>query len=253
MYLLKYKELIKNLVMSDLKTKYANSVMGFAWSMLTPLLMMIIMYFVFNNVFRSTQEHYALYLLIGITGWRFFANGTSTAMSSIIGKSSLVTKIYIPREILTLSVVLSAFISSFLEFLVLIPLLLILGATFSLTIFLFPIVQVIYFMIIYGLALVLASLYVYHRDLGHMWEVILQIGFFLSPVVYPISLIPDTYIFYYRLNPITRVIEMYRDVLLFDSIPGFIDFGITIVSGIILLAFGSWLFKRLSRRFAENI
>lgn len=239
--------------MSDLKTKYANSVMGFAWSMLTPLLMMIIMYFVFNNVFRSTQEHYALYLLIGITGWRFFANGTSTAMSSIIGKSSLVTKIYIPREILTLSVVLSAFISSFLEFLVLIPLLLILGATFSLTIFLFPIVQVIYFMIIYGLALVLASLYVYHRDLGHMWEVILQIGFFLSPVVYPISLIPDTYIFYYRLNPITRVIEMYRDVLLFDSIPGFIDFGITIVSGIILLAFGSWLFKRLSRRFAENI
>ncbi|MFA4956995.1 MAG: ABC transporter permease [Candidatus Methanoperedens sp.] len=253
MYILKYKELIKNLVISDLKTKYANSVMGFAWSMLTPLLMMLIMYFVFNNVFRFTQEHYALYLLIGITGWRFFANGTSTAMSSITGKSSLVTKIYIPREILTLSVVISAFISSFLEFLVLIPLLLIFGATFSLTILLFPVLQVIYFMMIYGLGLMLASLYVYHRDLGHIWEVILQIGFFLSPIVYPVSLIPETYKFYYMLNPITRLIEMYRDVLLFDSIPGIIDFGFTIVSGIILFVFGSWLFKRLSRRFAENI
>lgn len=253
MYIFKYKELIKNLVMSDLKAKYANSVMGFAWSMLTPLLMMLIMYFVFNNVFRFTQEHYALYLLIGITGWRFFANGTSTAMVSITGKSSLVTKIYIPREILTLSVVISAFISSFLEFLVLIPLLLIFGATFSLKILLFPFLQIIYFMIIYGLALMLASLYVYHRDLGHIWEVILQIGFFLSPIVYPVSLIPETYKFYYMLNPITRLIEMYRDVLLFDSIPGFIDFGLTIVSGIILFVFGSWLFKRLSRRFAENI
>jgi lipopolysaccharide transport system permease protein len=253
MYILKYKELIKNLVVSDLKTKYANSVMGFAWSMLTPLLMMLIMYFVFSNVFRVTQEHYALYLLIGITGWRFFANGTSTAMVSIIGKSSLVTKIYIPREILTLSVVISAFISSFLEFFVLIPLLLIFGARFSLTIFLLPVLQVIYFMIIYGLALILASLYVYHRDLGHIWEVILQIGFFMSPIVYPVSLIPEKYKFYYMLNPITRLIEMYRDVLLFDSIPGFIDFGLTIVSGIILFALGSWLFKRLSRRFAENI
>ena len=253
MYILKYKELIKNLVISDLKTKYANSVMGFAWSMLTPLLMMLIMYFVFSNVFRFTQEHYALYLLIGITGWRFFANGTSTAMVSIVGKSSLVTKIYIPREILTLSIVISAFISSFLEFLVLIPLLLIFGASFSLTILLFPVIQVIYFMIIYGLALMLASLYVYHRDLGHIWEVVLQIGFFLSPIVYPISLIPEMYKYYYMLNPITRLIEMYRAVLLYDSVPGFIDFGLTIVSGIILFVLGSWLFNRLSHRFAENI
>ena len=253
MYILKYKELIKNLVISDLKTKYANSVMGFAWSMLTPLLMMLIMYFVFSNVFRFTQEHYALYLLIGITGWRFFANGTSTAMVSIVGKSSLVTKIYIPREILTLSIVISAFISSFLEFLVLIPLLLIFGASFSHTILLFPVIQVIYFMIIYGLALMLASLYVYHRDLGHIWEVVLQIGFFLSPIVYPISLIPEMYKYYYMLNPITRLIEMYRAVLLYDSVPGFIDFGLTIVSGIILFVLGSWLFNRLSHRFAENI
>jgi lipopolysaccharide transport system permease protein len=253
MYLFKYKELIKNLVISDLKTKYSNSVLGFAWSMLNPLLMMLVLYFVFSNVFRLTQEHFALYLLIGITGWRFLANGTSTAMVSIVGKGSLVTKIFIPREILTLSVVISALVSSLLEFLVLIPLLVIFGATLSFKILLFPVLHVIYFMIIYGLALALASLYVYYRDLGQIWEVILQIGFFLSPIAYPVSLIPEKYKFYYMLNPITKLIEMYRDVLLRNSIPGILDFGLIILSGILLFAFGSWLFQRLSRRFAEEI
>ncbi|MCZ7372985.1 MAG: ABC transporter permease [Candidatus Methanoperedens sp.] len=108
MYIFEYKELIKNLVKSDLKTKYSGSVLGFAWSMLNPLLMMLVLYFVFSNVFKMIQEHFALYLLIGITGWRFFAMGTSVAMSSIVGKASLVTKIFIPSEILTLSLILSA-------------------------------------------------------------------------------------------------------------------------------------------------
>ena len=138
MYIFEYKVLIKNLVISDLKTKYSNSVLGFAWSMLNPLLMMLVLYLVFNNVFHNNQEHFALYLLIGLTSWRFFALGTSMAMSSIVGRSSLVTKIYLPREILTLSVVISALISSILEFLVLIPLLIIFGVGLSATILFFP-------------------------------------------------------------------------------------------------------------------
>lgn len=145
MYIFEYKELIKNLVISDLKTKYSSSVLGFAWSMLNPLLMMLVLYFVFSNVFKMTQEHFALYILIGLTGWRFFAFGTSLALSSIVGKPSLVTRIYIPREILTLSVVISALISSLLEFLVLIPLLLIFGIALSLTILIFPILHMLYF------------------------------------------------------------------------------------------------------------
>lgn len=101
MYLFEYSELIKNLVISDLKVKYQSSALGFAWSMLNPLLMMLVLYFVFSNVFKFQQEHFDLYLLIGIIAWRFLANGTMTAMTSIVGKPSLVTKIYIPREVLT--------------------------------------------------------------------------------------------------------------------------------------------------------
>lgn len=253
MYIFEYKELIKNLVISDLKTKYSSSVLGFAWSMLNPLLMMLVLYFVFSNVFKMTQEHFALYILIGLTGWRFFAFGTSIGMSSIVGKASLVTKIFIPREILTLSVVLSALISSLLEFLVLIPLMVIFGVIPSLTILLFPLLHILYFPIIYGIALGLASLYVYYRDLNQIWEVLLQIGFFLSPIVYPLSLIPEKYKFYYMLNPITRLIEMYRGVLLYGRLPGLMDMGIVIISGIVLLLVGSLLFKKLSYRFAEEI
>jgi lipopolysaccharide transport system permease protein len=253
MYFIEYKELIKNLVISDLKTKYSNSVLGFAWSMLNPLLMMLVLYFVFNNVFKNTQEHFALYLLIGITTWRFFAMGTSVAMSSIVGKASLVTKIFIPREILTLSTVLSALVSSLLEFLVLIPLLVIFGVIPSLTIILFPLLHILFFPIVYGISLALASLYVYYRDINQIWDVVIQIGFFLSPIVYPLSLIPENYRFYYMLNPITRLIEMYRGVLLYNRLPGLMDLGIVIFSGIVLLILGSLLFSRLSSRFAEEI
>lgn len=253
MYIFEYKELIKNLVISDLKTKYSNSALGFVWSMLNPLLMMLVLYLVFNNVFRNNQEHFALYILIGLTGWRFFSLGTSMSMSSIVGRSSLVTKIYIPREILTLSVVLSALVSSLLEFLVLIPLLLIFGVGLSATIILFPVLHVLYFLIVYGIALLLASLYVYYRDINQIWEVILQIGFFLSPIVYPISLIPQKYMNYYMLNPITRLIEMYRDALLYGKLPVLADFGLVLLFGIIMFVSGSWLFRRLSPGFAEKV
>ena len=252
MYIIKYKELISNLVISDLKTKYSSSILGFAWSMLNPLLMMIVLYAVFNNVFKSNQEHYAFYLLIGMTTWRFFANGTTTAMLSIVGKANLVTKIYIPREILTLSIVLSALVSSILEFIVLIAILAVFGIVSS-KILIFPLLYVFYLPMVYGVSLILASLYVYFRDLNHIWEVLTQIGFFLSPIVYPMSIVPDNYKFYYMLNPMTRLIDMYRNVLLYNTMPKVTDFGLVFISGMFLLVFGSLLFKKLSRRFAEEI
>jgi lipopolysaccharide transport system permease protein len=251
-YIFKYKELIQNLVISDLKTKYSSSVLGFAWSMLNPLLMTIVLYMVFNNIFRFNQKNLAFYILIGMTGWRFFANGTVMALVSIVGKPSLVTKIYVPREILTLSSVLSSLISSILEFIVLIIILMFFGII-SIKMMIFPVIYLLYLPIVYGISLILASLYVYFRDLNNIWEVLLQIGFFLSPIVYPLSTIPERYKFYYMLNPMTRIIEMYRDILLNNSMPKISDFGIVLITGIFLFTLGSLIFRKLSRRFAEEI
>jgi len=253
MYLFEYSELIKNLVASDLKVKYQSSVLGFAWSMLNPLLMMLVLYAVFNNIFRFEQEHFALYLLIGIIAWRFLANGTMTAMSSIVGKPSLVTKIFIPREVLTFSMAMSAFISSILEFAVLIPLLLILGVSLSFTVLLFPVIHILFFVMVYGVSLVLASLYVYYRDLNQIWDILLQVGFYLAPIIYPISLVPEKYIFYYMLNPVTRLMVMYRDILLYNTIPSALDLLIVATCGLIFLIIGTIIFGKLSPGFAEEV
>jgi lipopolysaccharide transport system permease protein len=253
MWIVEYRELIRILTVSDLKIKYQSSVLGFAWSLLNPLLTMLVLYFVFSKAFRTDQESFALYLLIGIVTWRFLANGTSSSMLAIVGRRSLVTKIYIPRQILVLSTVLSSFISSMLEFFVLFVLLIVFGVDLSPNMLLFPFVYAVYFVMVYGMSLALASLYVYYRDLNQIWEVLLQLGFFLSPVVYPLAGVPDKYIELYMLNPVTVVMQINRETLLYSETAsaGSLLF-ITIVA-IVILAAGSALFKRLERRFAEEL
>ncbi len=253
MWIYEYRELIKILTISDLKVKYQSSVLGFAWSLLNPLLMMLVLYLVFSNVFNANQDNFALYLLIGIVSWRFMSIGSSAAIGAIVGKPSLVTKIYIPRQVLVMSVVLSSLISSILEFLVLVPLLIILGAGISPYILLFPFIHIIYFLIVYGLSLTLSALYVYYRDLNHIWDVLIQIGFFLSPIVYPLSTVPSHYLKYYMLNPITALMQMYRDVLLYHQLPALRDVALTVAFGLLIVIAGSIVFKKMERRFAEEI
>jgi len=253
MWVVEYRELIRILTVSDLKVKYQSSVLGFAWSLLNPLLMMLVLYMVFNNVFMNSQEHFALYLLIGIVSWRFLANGTSSSMGAIVGKPSLVTKIYIPRQVLVLSTVLSSFISSLLEFLVLMVLLLAFGVGISPNILFFPAVHIVYFVMVYGISLALSALYVYYRDLNQIWEVLLQLGFFVSPVCYSISLVPDKYLFYYMLNPVTLVMQVYRKVLLYAETPSSYSLVYILLSACVLLVVGAVIFKRLERRFAEEL
>jgi len=253
MWIVEYRELIRILTISDLKVKYQGSALGFAWSLLNPLLMMLVLYAVFSNVFRFEQENFALYLLIGIVSWRFLQIGTTTAMTAIAGKPSLVTKVCIPRQVLVLSSVLSGFISSILEFSVLIPLLIFFGVKFSFSIAFFPLIHATYFLLVYGIGLILAALYVYYRDLNQIWDVLLQAGFFLSPVVYPISIVPEKYLGYYMLNPMTIIMEMYRESLLYSKAPSGAEVALSLAAGFGLLLAGTFVFKRLERRFAEEI
>lgn len=132
-----YRELIKNLTVVELKNRYQNTSLGFLWSILSPFLLALVLYIVFKNVYRQ-EENFAANLLVGIIAWRFFANGTIFCLNSIVSKPSLVTKVYIPREILTLSTALSNLISSILEFVVLLPILFVLVGSLPLTVLLFP-------------------------------------------------------------------------------------------------------------------
>ena len=253
MWVIEYRELIRILTISDLKIKYQSSVLGFAWSLLNPLLLMLVLYLVFSRAFHAAQENFALYLLIGIVTWRFLNNGTSSSIRSIVERASLVTKVFIPRQVLVLSTVLSSFISSLLEFFVLFAVLIAFGVDLSLNLLLFPFVTAIYFILVYGISLALASLYVYYRDLDQMWEVLLQLGFFLSPVVYPMTAVPEEYLKLYMLNPVTVVMQTNREILLYAQTASPSSLIYIALAAALILAAGSAIFNRLERRFAEEL
>jgi len=253
MWIFEYYDLIRILTISDLRVKYQSSVLGFLWSLLNPFLLLVVLYVVFGGLYGVSSTAFILYLFVGITSYRFFSNGTSASVQSIVSKTSLVNKVYIPRKILVFSTILSSFISAMLEFLILFALLLIFMVPLSFNYLLFPVITIIYFGIIYGIGLTLGALYVFYRDLNQIWEVVLSIGFFLSPIVYPITLIPEHLLKWYMLNPITVIMLMYRDALLYGITPSLLSFGYAVFAMIVVLAIGTSIFSRLEWRFAEEL
>jgi len=247
-----HRELIWNLTVVDLKNRYQNTSLGFFWSLLSPLLQALVLYFVFRHLWGSELD-FAISLLVGIMAWQFFATGTSSSLRAIVGNANLVTRLYIPRQILVLSNALSTLVNSLLTFIVLLPIIFVLLGYLPVTVLLFPVVHLVYFWFIYGAGLLLSSLFVYFRDVTQIWEVLVRVLFFCSPIFYPLTIIPAYIMPYYRLNPITQFIEIYRDVMVTGNLPSL--FSIVIVVGFAIAAYlvGSLVFSKLQRRFAEEL
>ncbi len=253
MWLREYSELIRVLTLNQLKVKYQSSALGIAWSFLNPLLMMSVLYVVFVNVFGRTENFYAIYILIGIISWRFFASTTTQAMSAIVGNSTLVTKIYLPRQILVLTNVFSSLIQYSIELSVLFTIIIFLGPGLTWTGIFFPLILFFYFLITYGVSLVVAALYVYYRDLNQIWGVLMQIGFFTVPVIYQITKIPEAYLQYYMLNPLAAIMVSIRASIFYGTIPELQSLLIILATAIISIVAGTMIFVRLERRFAEEV
>jgi lipopolysaccharide transport system permease protein len=247
-----YRELIWNLTVVDLKNRYQNTALGFFWSLLSPLLLALVLYFVFRHLWGH-EQNFAINLLVGIMAWNFFQSGTTSSLHAIVGKSSLVTRVFIPRQILVLSNALSTLINSLLAFLVLLPIIFILLGRLPITAPLFLLIHIVFFFFIYGAGLLLSSLFVYFRDLQQIWQVLTRVLFFASPIFYPITLVPASIMPYYQLNPVTQFIGVYRDAMVAGKSPSL--FGIAIIVGFAAAALivGNLAFNKLERRFAEEL
>jgi lipopolysaccharide transport system permease protein len=248
----KYRELLSTLTIADLKFKYQNTSLGFFWSILSPFLYAFVLYVVFRGLFAGEKD-YVSNLLVGIMMWRFFSMGTLLALNGFISKPSLITKVYLPRQTLVLSSVLSTLISSTLEFIILLPIILILRGSVPPTVILFSPIHIIMATFIYGVGLFLASIYVFFRDVYQIWDVLLNILMFCSPIFYPVSIVPQYMLFYYMANPITRLLIMYRDVMIAGQIPTLNNILVTIGFAIGAYFLGTLTFNKLQRRFAEEI
>jgi len=248
-----YRHLTLKLAMSEFKLRYKNSVLGFFWSLLEPMLMLAVLYVVFTNLMRVNVEHYQLFLLMGIISWNMAARGTAMSLNSILGKPSLVQKVYFPREILVISSCITALMMSMLEFVVFAAFMTFFKVMPDITIIYFPVVLALEFLMILGISFGLAALNVYFRDVQYIWAVVLQAGFFAAPIIYPISIIPENYVWVIMLNPMTRIIDMLRASVIYSTVPAAGDMIFIIVSALLLLVIGYAIFAKLEPGFAEEM
>jgi len=248
-----YKDLILRLAWSDFKLRYKNSLLGFMWSLLEPLLMLFVLYIVFTNLMRIQVEHYQLFLLLGIILWNFLDRGTSMSIFGIIGKPSLVQKIYFPRDILIISSCTTALMMTLLEFLVFVIFMAFFRVAPGFSALIFPLVFLFQFLTILGLSLGLSALNVFFRDVQFIWRLIMQVGFFATPVIYPITIFPESLQKFVMLNPMARVLTISRDCILYGTVPGAADLAYVALSSLIVLFIGYLIFDHLDPRFAEAI
>ncbi|MEM2604836.1 MAG: ABC transporter permease [Candidatus Korarchaeum sp.] len=250
--MLKYvrqSDMILTLTKYEFKLRYRGTLFGVLWSLISPFLLTLVLYVVFRGLSEATGN-FATYILVGVFTCRFFSTATSAGMFSIISKPNLVTKTNIPREILPLTTTLAYSISSFLEILILIPLVYYLSGKITILILMLPLIHGIYSLFVCGVNLIISALMVHIRDLNQIWEVILTILFFGSPIAYPVNIVPKDLLSVYMLNPLVRVIGLYRGLIMYDtfSVPDFLYFFLFSLMSLIV---GHLLFSRMQRRFGE--
>jgi lipopolysaccharide transport system permease protein len=248
-----YRHLTLKLAISEFKLRYKNSILGFFWSLLEPLLMLLVLYVIFTNLMKVNVENYQLFLLMGIISWNMLTRGTTMSLNSILGKPNLVQKVYFPREVLVISSNITALLMTLLEFVVFMCFMLIFRVMPGITIIYFPFILFVEFLLILGLSFGLAALNVYYRDVQYIWAVILQAGFFAAPIVYPISIISQEHVWIILLNPMTRIINMLRETVIYSTWPALKDGLFIIAAALGILIIGYSIFLRLEPRFAEEI
>jgi lipopolysaccharide transport system permease protein len=248
-----YRDLIWVLAWVEFKQRYKNSVLGYFWSLLEPLLMLAILYIVFSNLMKVQVEFYQLFLLQGIIMWSFFTRSTTTSLMAIAGKPPMVKKVYFPRDILVISGCITALLMSIFESIVFLAFLLFFAIPLSLNILYLPVIIFLFFIIVLGTSLILAALNVYYRDIQYIWALILQVGFFATPVIYPLSVFPPYLLQILSYNPLAQVIFLARDVTLYSKVPNLVSFIFVIFIAGVILGIGYRVFNRLEPRFAEEL
>ncbi|MEZ4861313.1 MAG: ABC transporter permease [Caldilineaceae bacterium] len=260
----RYRELVISLAVRELKARYKNTVLGFFWSLLNPLAMMLVFTMVFT-VFMPKHEikNFPIFVLCGLLPWNYFTAGVMGSIPVIVGNANLVTKVYFPREVLPLATVLANLFNFLLTLVVLFAALLIARTPLSPWLWLLPVVILIQSCFILGLALLLSTLNVFYRDTMMVMDVAMLAWFFLTPIFYPIETLPKSYLLLgmdlnlhrlmYILNPMASIVNTYRDLLYHGYRTDFDFFIRTAVTALVTLAFGYWIFCNYSNRFGEEV
>lgn len=260
--LYRYRELVKNLVIRDLKVRYKNSIFGVLWSLLNPLLMTLVFTIVFTLMVPSDIEKFPVFFMCGYLPWSFFATSLTGATDSIVGNANLIKKVYFPREVLPIAEVMSNLVNLLVALVVLFAMLLVFRVPLTPAILMLPLIILAEVMFTLGLSLLLSTANVFYRDTQHILEVALQAWFFVTPIFYPITLLPesssllgmnvDIQLWVRRLNPMASLVASYRESL-YWGVPTGMDFFLrTFLTCFGVLVVGYLVFCRFSPVFGEE-
>jgi lipopolysaccharide transport system permease protein len=256
---LAYRDLFFNLVIRDLKVRYKKSVLGFVWSLLNPLLMMVVFTVVFTILTVPNLENFPVFVLTGLVAWNFTAGSVLGAVNSVVGNASLINKVYFPRELLPASLVCSNLVNFLLTLVVLFGFIIAFRIELTPMVLLLPAIIAIQFVLVLGIALIVSSVNVFYRDVGVILEVGVMAWFFLTPIFYQLERIPnvellgiDMWRWVYILNPMASLVTNYRYILLY-GLPPINHTLFAAAEAVIALAVGLWLFRTLSPKFSEEL
>lgn len=249
----RYRGLLWQLVLRNVKTRYKRSVLGILWTMLSPLLMMLVLSFAFSNVFRVQQPHYAAYALAGLSLWNFFAQTTTGAMSELIWGGSLINKIYLPRSIFAAVALGTSLVNLLLTLIPLFVVMIITGVPLRPALLVLPLPILLTAMFALGVALVLSRVAAYFADVLEMYQILLTAWMYLTPIIYPKDIIPQHLRWLFNLNPMYHLIEIFRAPMLAGWLAGPKTVLASVVAAVVALAFGWWYFSRKADELAYRI
>lgn len=251
--LYEYRELLKSSIKKDIGGKYKNSVLGVLWSFLYPLLQIAVYAIVFPLIMRSNMENYTVFVCCGLIPWNFFSTAISRSSFTMIENGNILKKVYFPREILPISVVTSEAVNFVISTIIILAFVLGTGMGLTWYVIFYLVILLIQYILLIGISLFVSSITVYFRDLQHFIGIALQLLFYATPIVYATNIIPESYQWILRLNPMTFIIDGYRSIFYYQQQPDFISLGITLLVSLILCVVGYLLFSKLQKRFAEEL
>ena len=249
----KFQPLLQELVARDIKIKYRRSVLGVLWTLLNPLCMMIVLSVVFSNLFKFDVENFPLYLLIGHVVFTFFSDSTTSSMTAIINNASLIKKIYVPKYLFVLSRVFSSFINLMASFTALLLVMVATRAELHWTVLFVPVPMFLLVGFCLGIGLILSAITVKFRDIMHLYSVFVTALMYLTPVIYPMSILPEWLYPIVKLNPITNILLMFRDVMLNNKVLNIVSLVVAIIEMLIVLLIGLRVFYKSQDEFILNI
>jgi lipopolysaccharide transport system permease protein len=250
-----YRELLWNLANREVSQRYKQSILGYAWVILNPLFQLIVMNFVFSVVLNvnSLGVPFIIFLSVALLPWIFFTQSLMSASMSLVSNSNLITKIYFPREILVYATIIAKMLDFFYSCIVLIFFLIIFHTKLSPYILWLPFIFLIQLIFTFGLSLIVAAFNLFYRDIQYLLTLLLTVWMYITPVMYPVEMLPSKFRFLFAINPMAVIINAYRQVILSGSGPNLNSLSIAFLISVIIFIFSFILFKKMEGEFADYI